>query len=247
VAMPKTYCFHIQKGGVGKTTLSVNTAYFLSKKGKTLLIDADPQGSASTCLVSQDKEVNYELADVLTGEAPYDTAYVQIRENLYIIPTFGASGKLRRYADNNLSTEPLIMRSLVDELTDFDYVIFDVSPGFSLLEMAIFNAVNEVITPLTPEFLSLDSMIIFKDQLARFKKSWRSDIKHSKVVINNINHSFSTHNAVLDSFKKGGFDLFIVPQDRKLADSQIEKKVVYEYYPDSKSIPEIMRLADALA
>ena len=79
----KTISFALQKGGVGKTSISVSTAAELAKYGKTLLIDADPQGNASGWLIS---ELEYELADVLLNKEDarmLNTSFKEVFDNSY--------------------------------------------------------------------------------------------------------------------------------------------------------------------
>lgn len=78
--------FHIQKGGVGKTTLSGNIARLLSQNQKVAIIDCDPQGNTSSWFLKEAPA--HELADVLQGSIEVRDALVDITENLSILPTF---------------------------------------------------------------------------------------------------------------------------------------------------------------
>ena len=81
----KSICVAIQKGGVGKTTISVNLAAEIAKTNKVVLIDGDPQGNSTSSLVDN---FEYELADILYGNVAVDEAIAKTNvENLYIIPT----------------------------------------------------------------------------------------------------------------------------------------------------------------
>ena len=127
-------------------------------------------------------------------------------------------------------------------------VIFDLSPSISQLERCVLLAVDEVITPLTPEYFSYDGVELFNSELKKINKSYRKNIRHQKIVINNINQSFSTHKSYLEAIDKlENYEIFKVPQDRKIADSQINNQSIFEYDKSSKTIPELRRLSLAIA
>ncbi len=89
----------LQKGGVGKTSTAVSLAVELSKMGKVVLIDADPQGNATTWLNIQ--TMQFEFADLLNGKCVLDQCLVETAtKNLYIIPTAGIGGELKEYSEN---------------------------------------------------------------------------------------------------------------------------------------------------
>lgn len=244
----KTYAFHIQKGGVGKTTLSGNVSYALSKKGKTLLIDADPQGNTTMWLAGHKaNEIKYDLAYILNGEISPKEAIIQLNKNFYLIPTFSIGGKLKNYGETKLFQEPFIFEDLKNTFkTDFDYLIYDLSPGISMLERSILLSCDEVITPLTPEFFGLDGIEIFNGELEKINKNYRKKICHTKIVINMKNESFKTHKETLKKMKELDYTLFEISQDRKLADSQFHNKTIFEYFPSSKTVSQIKTLAKAL-
>ncbi|MGA3015005.1 MAG: ParA family protein [Bacteroidales bacterium] len=238
--------FHIQKGGVGKTSLSGNIGHALSLKGKkTVMIDADPQGSLSTWFLKTAPE--FELSDVLEGKAAAIDTTVKLNDNLYIIPTFGMEERLKLFSENQLPNKPKAIKNLLKELSSvYDFCIFDLSPGLSLLEKRIIAECNEVITPLTPEFFSLDGIEIFSNNLKRINTDFADvPVKHNRLVINNYNRSFSLHNDIYEAIKKKDFKLYTVNQDRKISDMQNLQQSIFSY-PASKTIPELNRLADDL-
>ncbi len=238
--------FHIQKGGVGKTTLSGNTAFSLALKGKkTVLIDCDPQGSLSTWLLKTAPD--YELADVLNKTVNTATALVQLNDRLSIIPTFGLERNLKIFAETIIQRKQNCFKQLNRDLADleFDFAIFDLSPGMSLLEMNVIASMDEVITPLTPEYFSLDGIEIFATSLKWINEDYETAVKHKKIIINNMNHSFRRHNAVFDAIKTKGYEIFTIPQDSKIAEVQAINQSIYSY-PASKTIPEFDRLTAAL-
>lgn len=243
----KNIAFHIQKGGVGKTTLSGNIAFALSKKGlKTILIDCDPQGNSTSWFLKDPPE--HELADVLDGNTELEKAIVQLRNNFFLLPTFSIGGDLRNFAQTKLINKVIIFQKLAKELETlgFEFAIYDLSPGMSLLEKRILSAVDEVITPLTPEYFSLDGIEIFNNDLKEINDDYGVKVVHDKIVINNVNKTFGTHNSILDQMDKFDYDLFVVRQDRKIADAIGVHKSIYEYFPSSKTIPELEKLTTAI-
>lgn len=238
----KKIAFHIQKGGTGKTTLAGNVAFYGAEIRKTILIDGDPQGNLSSWFVTESPK--YELANVLKGEVDVEEAIIEIKPNLYILPTFGLDGSLKQYGETTLNDEPFIFEDLCDELKGlgFEFIVFDLSPGMSRLEKSILLAMDEVITPLTPEFFSIDGISIFENELKKINKAYRRNVKHRIIVANMVNWKFKRHKAYYNSFKSLDYKIFIIGQDSKLAEAQVYNKSIFEYYPKSKTIPEIIKL-----
>ena len=114
--MSKTVAFHLQKGGVGKTTISGTLACQSALEGhKTLILDCDPQGNLSSWFLKEPPK--FELSDVLQGRCYVGNAIVAAPEleNLSILPTFGIGGTLKNYSETKLAEEPFILQDLVKE------------------------------------------------------------------------------------------------------------------------------------
>jgi len=245
--MIKSFAFHILKGGVGKTSLSGNIAYYIGQNKKTILIDCDIQSNSTNWFYPDMPSI--ELADVLQGNHEVKEATIELSDNFYLLPTKKQNSNLKLYSETQLFNEPFIFEDLLKELEKlgFEIAVFDLSPSISQLERCILLAVNEVITPLTPEYFSYDGVELFNSELQKINKSYRKKIRHKKIVINNINQSFSTHKAYLDAINKlTNYEIFTIPQDRKIADSQINNKSIFEYDKNSKTIPELQRLSNAM-
>jgi len=238
--------FHIQKGGVGKTSLSGNVSFFASRTKKTCLVDADPQGNTTSWFVNE--SIRYELADVLSGKATVRESLIALKENLSIIPTAAIDGYLKSYAETKLFHEPFVFDDLNSEIEKlgFQLVVFDLSPGMSILEKAVIISCEEVISPLTPEYFSIDGLETFNLAIKEINRAYRKNVQHKRVVINSMNRSFKQHKENYARFKKLDFEMFMVPQDRAIADSQQDHKSIIEFNPKSKSIRELENLTAAI-
>ena len=220
--MSKTISFHLQKGGVGKTTISGTLACKSAMEGyTTLLVDVDPQGNASSWFY--DGELQYELSDVLQGTCYIQEAIVEIASvpNLFLLPTFGIGGGLKTYAETKIADEPYVLQDLVHELSNsFDRIVLDLSPGLGKLERSALIASDEIITPMTPEVFSLDGLEIFIDELEKIRKNLRSKVKHDKIIINSFDERIRQHKDIYDAAISGSFKVFKIPVDPVFRKSQ---------------------------
>lgn len=220
--MSKTISFHLQKGGVGKTTISGTLACKSAMEGyTTLLVDVDPQGNASSWFY--DGELQYELSDVLQGTCYFQEAIVEIASvpNLFLLPTFGIGGGLKTYAETKIADEPYVLQDLVHELSNsFDRIVLDLSPGLGKLERSALIASDEIITPMTPEVFSLDGLEIFIDELEKIRKNLRSKVKHDKIIINSFDERIKQHKDIYDAAISGSFKVFKIPVDPVFRKSQ---------------------------
>ncbi len=214
--MSKTVAFHLQKGGVGKTTISGTLACQSALDGfRTLAIDCDPQGNLSSWFLTDPPK--YELADVLQGRCFARNAIIPIEgiDNLHLLPTFGIGGTLKNYSETKLSEEPFILQDLVREIgEEYDHIVLDLSPGLGRLERSALIASDEIITPMTPEVFSLDGLEIFIDELQRLKKNMRCDVKHNKIIINSYDERIRQHRDIYSAAQSSGrFRVYRIPVD----------------------------------
>lgn len=242
----KTVCFVIQKGGTGKTSLAGNIAHIAAKQKKTLLIDGDPQGSVTSWFITESPK--YELADVIQGRAGLGDTIVQLTPSLWLLPTFGIGGDLKTFAENGLENSPYCFEDLKDAAANmsFEFLVFDVSPGLGRLERMIMLASDELVVPVSLEAFGLDGLEIFTDFINETRQRYRKPMRWEKIVLNQVNRSFSRHLLYREKVQNLGYQIFEIAQDARIPAAQILHKSLLEVDPHAKSIPEFERLTSAL-
>jgi len=234
------------KGGVGKTVSAVSLAHALTLlKKKILLIDADPQGNSSNWL--EPENIEFELADIISGKAEVKKAIVKTKQNFDLIPTF-PDGDLRNVAEAELNKKPYIFDDIFSELkNDYDYAIVDTSPSFSPLERAVCLAVDEVICPVELEFFAVDGLGQFDKNVQELNKNWRRNVKLEKILLTKENKSYSRHKLLFDEITKSkGYKFFVVRQDALIAESIGLNCTIFERDKNAKSATDYMSIAKGL-
>lgn len=148
-----------QKGGVGKTTTTVNLSAILAKRGKkVLLIDADPQGNATSGL-GVDKEVEYSTYDLLVADTPAEEIIKKTEiKNLSICPSNMNLAGAEVQLVSMMSREQR-MREKLDEVKDkFDYIFIDCPPSLGLITLNSFTASDSVLIPVQCEYYALEGL-----------------------------------------------------------------------------------------
>ena len=236
---------HNAKGGVGKTTVATNVAHLASRKSRVCLIDGDPQGSATAYLMRA-RDYRYELADVLAsdGAVTVADAILTLEERLCLLPTRGLAGGLKLYGETKLMQEPLVFDDLngVMRGMGFGLVIYDLSPGLSQLERCVILAADEVVIPVEGEYFSIEGLEAAGVAVDTINRKFKREVRHGRLVVNKVNASMRRHVASLEEYRKLPFDVYVIPQESKLAEAQFDHTPLALYWPGSRALPELERL-----
>lgn len=240
-----------QKGGVGKTTSSLNLAAALALNGKrTLLIDLDPQSNLTKSLGVYDPAKNiYGL--LLKEYSVKETVVVKIRPNLLLIP---ASKNLAAFEQNS-GTNPdafYILQEELAELTksvDIDFIILDCPPSLGLLSVNAYVAASEVYTPLESQEFSLDGLDEVIKTISKMKKRLNPDLKLSGVFFTRHHKRKLISQEVENIIKQDYPGLLLntgIRECVQLKESPSARKDIFEYAPDSNGAKDYRNLADEI-
>ena len=233
-----------QKGGVGKTTTTVNVASGLVRAGKkVLLIDADLQANATTALgvqPTEKEEIVCDLFSVLTNACKFQEALIsrpmQARSKssfLHIIPASIALSGFDQVV-RAIPNKQLLLKQMLQEIQgQFEYVLIDCPPSLGLMTINSLVACTEVLIPMQPEFFALQGLSQLLDTINVLKNSLNSTIKIGGVVCTRYNRR-KIHKEVLgclqDRFPNNLFATKI-HENIAIAEAPSFGKTIFEYSP----------------
>lgn len=183
--MPRVFAIANRKGGVGKTTTTVNVATAMAATGKkVLVIDLDPQGNASTSMGVDKKGSMASSYEVLIGEAKLSQAVVWTEvPNFSIVPSSpDLAGAEIELVDMD-NREYALKKALVKDAVNYDYVLIDCPPSLSLVTINALVAADAVIVPLQCEFLALEGITDLIININIIKKKFNPKLALHGVVL----------------------------------------------------------------
>ncbi|MGB0751732.1 MAG: ParA family protein [Gammaproteobacteria bacterium] len=170
--MTKIIAVANQKGGVGKTTTSINLAASLAVKNtRVLLIDLDPQGNATMGSGIDKNSLDLGSYEVIMGEAPLDEAVLEIDHcNYALLPGNGDLTGAEVSLLEEIGRELRLRQALVASAVKYEYVIIDCPPALSMLTVNALTAADSVIIPMQCEYYALEGLSALLDTVEKIRK-----------------------------------------------------------------------------
>jgi len=244
-----------QKGGVGKTDLTVNISCQLASLGKrVLLIDMDPQANASIYLVAPDTPVPRTTADLLLDESLdlEDAVIRNCRENLDVVHSDVSLSACQIKLANDINMQ-FKLRKKLKALTEgsrvYDFVLIDTPPSLGLLTVNTLTAANMVIIPIQTHYLAMEGVVQLEETIQKVKE----DINPGLEILGAVLTLYDRRTLIskeVEGKVRGGFNgrVFstVIPVNVRLAEAPSYHKSIFEYDPDCNGATAYRKLVQEI-
>ena len=252
--MGKTIALVNQKGGVGKTTTSINLAASLGVlRKKVLLIDLDPQGNSTTGVGIDKSQTKKSVYDLLIDNAELKETIIKTKfKNLHIIPaTINLAGvdiELMEMSRNdpNFSKGKQLKKHIDEAKKTFDYIIIDCPPSLGILTTNALTAADSVIIPVQCEFFALEGIMQLLNTIMWAQKNLNPTLDIEGVLLtmldNRTNLGLEVVEDIKSYFKERVYDT-IIPRLVRLSEAPSHGKPIIAYDPHSRGTEAYLNLA----
>ena len=243
-----------QKGGVGKTTTSINLSASLAVLGKkVLLIDLDPQGNTTTGVGINKGDIEKSVYDVLIGECKIEEAMIKTKyKKLYVFPaTINLAGLdielvEKSHRENGFLKGEQLKNHLADIRDSFDYIIIDCPPSLGVITTNALTASNSVIIPVQCEFFALEGISQLLKTIMLAQKTLNPTLNIEGVLLTMLdartNLGFEVVEDIRKYFKEKVYNT-IIPRLVRLTEAPSHGEPIIAYDPKSKGSEAYINLA----
>ncbi|MCR3920949.1 MAG: AAA family ATPase [Firmicutes bacterium] len=237
-----------QKGGVGKTTTSVNLSACLAAQGKkVLLLDIDPQGNATSGIGLEKSKVKFCIYDALINEVPLKqiiqrSAY----ENLDVVPATIQLAGAEIELVPTMSREVRLRRVLEEVAGLYDYILIDCPPSLGLLTLNALSAANTILVPIQCEYYALEGLGQLTNTVKLVQKHLNESLQYEGVLLTMYDSRTNLAVQVADEVKKHfGSKVFsvIIPRNVRLSEAPSHGLPIIVYDERSKGAETYVQLA----
>lgn len=250
--MGKIMALANQKGGVGKTTSAINIAACLGSIGKkVLLIDADPQGNATSGVGVSKDNITKSFYDCLIGDAKIKSAIIKTEfEGLYVCPCnielAGAEVELVGFSEREFQ-----FSKVISEVKDeYDFIIIDCPPSLGLITINILSGSDSVIIPLQCEYFALEGLSQLMNTVKKIKSAYNKELSVEGVILTMYDGRTNLTIQVAGEIKKYFGDKVFnspVPRSVRLGEAPSYGEPILYYDKHSKCTDAYMNISKVIA
>ncbi len=249
--MTRIYALVNQKGGVGKTTTTINLGAYLAQLGqRVLMVDLDAQANATSCLGIDKHKTKSSIYDILMNDAvPADAVLFNPKLNLSLIPASSALSGAEVELVGVAQREARLKTRLASMGAQYDYVLIDCPPSLSLLTVNALVAAEAVIIPVQCEYLALEGLGQLVQTLNRVRTAMHQSLNVRGVVMTMFDSRATLSNQVVAEVRKhfpGKVFNSIIPRSVRLAEAPSHGLPISAYAPSSSGGQAYRALAEEL-